>query len=85
MKIQEIIEQRLRQQLTPKYLNVIDESYKHVGHPGARAEGESHFAIEIEAEELKSLSRVEAHKKIYALLDNLMNNPIHALAIKVIK
>lgn len=76
---------RLKKALSPSSLEVIDESLEHAGHAGARLGGETHFRIRICSLELSGLRRVAAHQKIYALLSDLMNNPIHALAIEIIR
>ncbi len=79
----EIIRSRLIEAFAPSYLNVIDESDQHIGHAGHQGGGR-HFAIEIAADSLQGLSRVNAHRKIYSLFQDLMPDEIHALRIKVI-
>lgn len=80
--IRQEIEKRLQAAFSPTRLEVVDESSQHAGHAGARPGGNTHFRIKIEAESLKTLSRVARHRAIYAALADLMNNPIHALAIE---
>ena len=82
-KRDEIIRQRLQAAFLPSYLEVIDESDHHKGHAGHQGGGR-HFAIIIEADSLKGLSRIEAHRHIYALFTDLIPNQIHALRIKVL-
>lgn len=80
-----LIRTRLINNLAPTFLEVIDESDDHIGHAGHRlGGGGSHFAIAISAESLKGLSRVEAHRKVYSLFEDMMPEPIHALRIKII-
>ena len=76
----EMIRQRLTDKLKPTSLDVIDESYKHVGHPGA-ASGAGHFAISIESELFANKSSIERHRMVYAALGDLMPHEIHALRI----
>jgi stress-induced morphogen len=52
----------------------------HAGHQG----GQRHFAVVIGAAELKGISSVVAHRKIYALFADMMPDQIHALRIKVL-
>jgi BolA family transcriptional regulator, general stress-responsive regulator len=73
----------LTQELQPSHLEVIDESYKHIGHAGARPEGETHFKVIITAPALKAMSRVRAHQAIYKLLAQELQQGLHALAIEV--
>lgn len=77
-----IIENRLKEAFSPDFLQVIDESDQHAGHAG-HGGGGRHFAIIISSPVLTSLSRVEAHRKIYALFSDLMPHKIHALRIVI--
>lgn len=81
--MKDLIKIRLEQAFAPTHLEVIDESDQHIGHAGHQGGGR-HFAIVISAVSLKGLSRVEAHRKIYALFTDVMPDRIHALRIKVI-
>lgn len=78
-----IIKQRLNDAFSPTYLAVFDESDAHRGHAGYGGGGR-HFAIEIDALCFKSTSRVDAHRKIYAVLNDLIPEKIHALKIKIL-
>ena len=79
-----IIKTRLQQAFAPTYLEVIDESDKHIGHAGHQGGGR-HFAIIISAAKLENSSRIEAHRKIYALFEDMIPAKIHALKIKIIR
>lgn len=79
----DLIRQRLLEAFSPSQLEVIDESDQHIGHAG-HGGGGRHFAVVISAPALNSLSRVEAHRRIYALFDDLMPDQIHALRIKLV-
>lgn len=78
-----LIEQLLTQQLQPQQLQVIDESYAHLGHAGS-ATGASHFAIEIKAEALNNLTKLKQHQKIYEVIGHLIPEEIHALRIIIL-
>lgn len=78
-----IIQARLEQAFSPARLEVIDESDKHTGHAGHQGGGR-HFAIVISADCFQDVSRIEAHRKIYALFADMMPEEIHALKIKII-
>lgn len=73
------VEACLREHLTPKTLQVRDDSAAHAGHAGAR-EG-SHLSVQIVSERFTGLNRVSRHRLVYDALRSLMPLGIHALAI----
>jgi BolA protein len=79
------IEEKLKNNLNPSFLEVINNSHLHSGHMGDNGTGETHFAIKITAEELEGLSAVNAHRKINALLKDEFDVGLHALEIKISK
>mgnify|MGYP002402630302 CR=1 FL=1 len=78
-----IIETRIKRTFSPSHLEVIDESDQHVGHAGHQGGGR-HFAVIIRADCFKGISRVDAHRQIYALFEDMMPDQIHALKIKIL-
>lgn len=78
-----LIEDRLKAAFSPTSLEVIDESDQHIGHAGHQGGGR-HFAVVIRASALQPLSKVDAHRKIYALFEDMIPTTIHALRIKII-
>jgi stress-induced morphogen len=55
--------------------------------PGARAAvedltgGGDHFRAEVVAPEFSSLSRIEQHRRVYAVFGEEIGGPIHALSL----
>lgn len=78
-----MIRSRLEQALSPTYLEVIDESDDHIGHAGHQGGGH-HFAVKISAPSLETVSRIEAHRKIYMVLNDMLPHDIHALRITIV-
>lgn len=76
-----LIRERLENALSPKRLEVIDESYKHVGHEGAR-DGRGHFACMIVSDAFEGTSPLQRHRMVYDALGDLMLSDIHALSIR---
>ncbi len=76
------ISAKLRQNFSPAALEVIDESHHHIGHSGARPDGESHFRVRIAAEAFRGKSRVEQHRLVNAVLAEELHERVHALAIE---
>lgn len=77
-----LIEERLRAAFAPVMLEVIDDSAQHIGHAGSR-DGAGHYTVVIAAACFDGLSRVDAHRKIYAVLADLIPREIHALRIDI--
>ena len=76
------LEAKLQAAFAPSFLQVIDESNHHVGHAGARPDGESHFRVKIVAAAFLGKSRVEHHRMINAVLAEELKERVHALAIE---
>jgi BolA family transcriptional regulator, general stress-responsive regulator len=76
------IQERLQESFSPNTLEVIDDSAKHIGHAGSR-DGAGHYTVIIASEAFQSKSRIDIHRDIYKVLDDLMPKEIHALQIKV--
>jgi BolA protein len=79
------IEEKLKNNLNPSFLEVKNNSHLHSGHMGDNGTGETHFEVKIAAEELRVLSAVNAHRKINALLKDEFGLGLHALEIKISK
>ncbi|WP_066521644.1 BolA family protein [Sphingobium cloacae] len=76
------IESRLRAALSPLSLAVIDDSEMHRGHAGHDGSGESHFTVEIVADRFTGQNRVARQRLVNAALADLLQEKVHALAIK---
>lgn len=82
MRIRTAIETKLTRSLSPKRLEVIDESARHAGHAGAHPEGESHFKVVVVAEAFEGLSRVARQRLVYDTLKEELTDHVHALELK---
>lgn len=67
--------------LEPLALELVDESAQHAGHAGAQPGGETHWRLSIVSARFAGQSTLARHRMVYQALGNLMQNPIHALAI----
>ena len=76
------LETKLQLAFSPVSLQVIDESLQHVGHAGARPEGESHFCVKIVAAAFQGKCRVAQHLMINHVLAAELKERVHALAIE---
>ena len=78
--------EQLRERLSalhPEMLEIVDESSKHVGHPGA-ASGGGHYRVIIVAQSFAGKSQVARHRLVYDAVGDLMRREVHALAIQAI-
>ena len=75
---------RLREQLQPTQLEVLDESWQHEGHAGANGTGfGTHFRVRIASPQFDGRPRVARHRLVYdALQDFIDRDGVHALAIE---
>ena len=69
--------------LEPGYLEVIDDSAAHAGHPGAIQSGGGHFTVIIQSSSFADQSLVKCHQLVYQSLGNMMESEIHALSIQI--
>ena len=67
--------------LEPQSLELADESAAHAGHAGAQPGGNTHWRLSITSGSFAGKSSVARHRLVYEALGDLMQNPIHALAI----
>jgi BolA family transcriptional regulator, general stress-responsive regulator len=82
MRVAVAIREKLTAALAPQSLDVIDDSHKHAGHAGARAEGESHFTVKVVSAKFEGLGRVARQRLVYSALKDELATDIHALAIE---
>ena len=76
MQKQQLIENIVREKLSPEYLELVNESYMHSVPQGS----ESHFKLVLVSAQFSELRSVARHQKIYAALGEVMQQ-IHALAL----
>jgi BolA protein len=76
------IAKRLREALAPTHLDVINDSESHRGHAGHDGSGESHFTVVIESPAFAGQGRLARQRAVNAALGDLLQERIHALAIK---
>ena len=67
--------------LEPLALELEDESERHHGHAGYQEGGNTHWRLTIVSPRFAGQTVVARHRMVYEAIGNLMQNPIHALAI----
>ena len=78
-----IILDKIKQNIVCENLEVNNKSHLHQHHAQSPKNNNSHFEVIISSAELKKLNIIDAHKKIYTILNEEMKNTIHSLEIKI--
>lgn len=81
MLISTTMERKLREELAPEHLAIIDESHRHHGHAGAHPQGESHFHIEIVSSAFEGKTPVARQRLVYSVLAEELRERVHALSL----
>ena len=79
----ERIRELLEQSLEATHVEIVDDSHKHAGHPGA-ASGGGHFNVLVVSDHFSGESTLARHRLVYGAVDSLMPAEIHALSIKAL-
>ena len=77
MNRRQIITDRLSEALAPMHLEVVDESHMHSVPEGAQ----SHFKVTVVSEAFEGKMLVARHRQVNALLTDLFEGGLHALAL----
>ena len=83
ISIYDEIKKKINKEINPQNITLIDKSHLHKKHKSFDI-NKIHLKIIIESKELKKMSKIEAHKKIFSILKEEMRNKIHALEIEII-
>ena len=79
------VEAEIRVRLTglePESLELVDESAQHQGHAGWQPGGGTHWRLRIVSPRFAGKTTLARHRMVYESLGDLMQHPIHALAIQ---
>ncbi|RMF19159.1 MAG: BolA/IbaG family iron-sulfur metabolism protein [Gammaproteobacteria bacterium] len=77
MRIQQAIQNTLKQHFDVTHLEVINESDRHNVPPGS----ESHFKVVIVSGDFEGKRQVQRHQAVYRQLAGLLDGTVHALAL----
>ena len=76
------IEKKLKDQIKLEELKIVDNSHKHKGHKFFSPE-KLHLHLKIKSLYLKSISRINAQRRIMRVLKEDLEKKIHALEISI--
>ena len=76
------IKEKINKKINPENIILIDNSSLHIKHKFFDS-NKFHLKIIIKSEKLRNMSKIMAHKEIFSILKDEMNNKIHALEIEI--
>ena len=76
------IKEKINSKINPENIILIDNSHLHKKHKSFDSE-KFHLKIIIKSKKLKNMDKIAAHKEIFSILKDEMNNKIHALEIEI--
>ena len=80
MNVQETIENKITEALSPSYLTVMNESHMHSVPPGS----ESHFKLVVVTDSFHGVPRVRRHQTVNGILKDELAGPLHALSMETL-
>lgn len=66
---------------SPASIEIVDQSARHAGHAGARAEGETHYAVLLVSDAFQGQSRIDRHRRVQEALAPEFERGLHALTL----
>ena len=76
------IENKIKENLKIEKIEINDNSKKHEGHKFFDAK-RYHLSLNLESQYLKSLSKIDAQRKVMKVLNKELKDEIHALEINI--
>jgi len=77
MGVQQAIEEQLRREFSPHFLEVTNESDQH----SVPANSETHFRVVLVSDRFEGVRKVARHRSVYSVLSPQLAGPVHALAL----
>ena len=78
----ELVEKKIKNNIQIDKIGIIDNTYKHLKHKSYDKD-KLHLKIVIKSNFLKTLNKIEAHKKIMNILEEELKSKIHSLEVKI--
>ena len=76
------VKEKINNKINPENIILIDNSNFHSKHKSFDI-NKFHLKIIIKSKKLKAMNKIMAHKEIFSILKDEMNNKIHALEIEI--
>ena len=81
--MKKLIQTILQQKFSADFVEVQDDSPKHINHPEAQKSAGGHYSVTVVSDKFQGKNLIERHRMVYAALAGLRTE-IHALAIKAL-
>ena len=82
MNFLEELKEKINKNINPENITLVDNSSLHTKHKSFD-KNKFHIKLILKSEKLKKMNKIDAHKKIFSILKDEMNNKIHALEIEI--
>ena len=82
MNFFEQVKEKINKKINPENVILIDNSNLHTKHKSFDS-NKFHLKIIIKSKKLRSMNKIMAHKEIFSILKDEMNDKIHALEIEI--
>ena len=76
------VKEKINKKINQENIILIDNSHLHSKHKSFDI-NKFHLKIIIKSQKLKNMNKIMAHKEIFSILKDEMNNKIHALEIEI--
>ena len=76
------IKEKINDKINPENIILVDNSYLHTKHKSFDS-NRLHLKLIIKSAKLKNMDKIAAHKEIFSILKEEMNNKIHALELEI--
>ena len=77
-----IVKKKIKQNIVIEDIKIYDKSFLHKNHLGNQAD-KFHLKIAIKSKQLREMTKIDSHKKIYKVLDKELKKFIHSLQILI--
>ncbi|GLS25989.1 BolA family protein [Marinibactrum halimedae] len=77
MNVEQSIQKKIIESVSPDYLEVINESHNH----NVPENSETHFKVVAVTEQFEGLARVRRHQLLYQILSEELQGGVHALSL----
>ena len=83
MPIKDEMLKTLKNDFDPAFIELEDQSDRHIGHAGHDGRGESHFHLKMATQSFKGMSRIQKHQAVNKSLSAFLSGRVHALSMEL--